>query len=113
MYENKSTPIISRAKFRKRLLNHCLAALGLILISVAIGIVGHMYFDAMPFTKALVASTTLMSGLGLSIFPESVEGQLFASFYGILCGYIYIATSSIMVAPILHRMLHKFHIEEL
>ena len=71
-----------------------------------------MYFDNMPFTRALVASTTLMSGLGLSIIPDSVEGQLFTSLYGILSGYIYIAISSIVVAPILHRMLHKFHIDE-
>lgn len=82
-------------------------------MSSTLGIVCHMYFDGMSFVKALVASTTLMSGLGLSIVvPDSVEGQLFAGLYGILCGYIYIATSSIIVAPILHRMLHKFHVDE-
>ena len=112
MYENKNTPLISKRMFRRRMIYHVLAALSLFLVALAIGVAGHMEFDSMPFTKALVASVTLISGLGLSVFPETTVGQLFASFYGILSGYIYIMTSSIVIAPILHRLLHKFHLSE-
>lgn len=109
MYETRHSPLISRAQFHRRLIAHLLVALGVLVLSLAIGVAGHMYFDDMGLVSAVVASTTLMSGLGLSILPDSVSGQLFASLYGIFCGYIYVATSGIIIAPLLHRMLHKFH----
>lgn len=112
MYEHKDKPLLPRKQFHVRMLNHFLLALILVALSLSIGVVGHMYFDKMSFGKAVVASTTLMSGLGLSVLPESTHGQLFASLYGILCGYVYIATSSIIIAPVLHRILHKFHLDQ-
>ncbi len=112
MYENKHKPLITRRSFAKRLLWHALAALLLVGLTLALGVIGHSYFANMKPIPALVASVTLSSGLGLSILPDSTAGQLFASLYGIFCGYIYLATSSIILAPILHRILHKFHLAE-
>jgi hypothetical protein len=112
MYEHKNTPLISRKHFHKRLFNHVLLAVGMVILSLSVGVLGHIYFDDMPFARAVVASTTLMSGLGLSVLPDSTHGQVFASIYGILCSYIYIATSTIVISPILHRVLHKFHLDE-
>ena len=112
MYENKREPLIDRSEFGRRMLVHVLMASTLIALTIAVGIAGHIYFDNMKLVSALVASVTLASGLGLSIFPETTSGQLFASLYGILSGYIYVATSSILIAPILHRILHKFHLDE-
>ena len=112
MYENKRKSLINSKAFRKRVLYHILAALLLILVTITLGVAGHVFFDNMSLGTAFVASITLASGLGLSIVPNTLSGQLFASFYGILSGYVYIATSSIVIAPILHRLLHKFHLEE-
>lgn len=112
MYEHKNKPLISRQHFRKRMLNHVLLALTLVVLSLSVGVAGHIYFDDMSFITALVASTTLMSGQGLSVLPESITRQLFASLYGILCGYVYVATSSIIIAPVLHRVFHKFHLDD-
>ncbi|WP_185268503.1 two pore domain potassium channel family protein [Halopseudomonas xiamenensis] len=112
MYENKSEPLVARRDFRKRMFWHVLAALALVLVTLLAGVVGHMYFDNMEPGRALMASVTLSSGLGLSIFPESAPGQVFASLYGFFAGYVYIATSTIVIAPLLHRILHKFHLDE-
>ena len=112
MYENKKSPLISKPEFRKRLIVHAMLAITLVLLMLLIGVLGHMYFDQMECAKALVASITITAGLGVAILPDSIEGQLFASIYGILSGYIYIATSTIVLAPILHRILHSFHLDE-
>jgi hypothetical protein len=112
MYESKSQSLIGRKAFRKRMLFHFFVAFVLVILTLALGIAGHVYFDNMEVSSALVASITLTSGLGLSILPESTSGQLFTSFYGIFSGYVYIVTSTIIVAPILHRLLHKFHLDE-
>lgn len=112
MYESKHKPLASGKVFGKRMLLHLLLALMLVVCSLAMGTAGHVYFDGMTLGTALIASTTLTSGLGLSVFPESAAGQLFASLYGVFSGYVYIATSSIVMAPILHRVLHKFHLDD-
>ncbi|PRB81362.1 hypothetical protein [Pseudomonas sp. MYb185] len=112
MYENKNEPLIARRDFSRRMFLHVLAALVLVLATLVAGIAGHMYFDNMEPGRALIASVTLSSGLGLSIFPESTSGQVFASLYGFFSSYVFIATSTIVIAPVLHRILHKFHLDE-
>lgn len=112
MYESKSKSLITRKAFRKRMIFHVLLAVLVVVITLVVGVAGHIYFDDMAPGTALIASITLTSGLGLSIIPETTAGQLFTSFYGIFSGYVYIATSTIVIAPILHRILHKFHLDE-
>ncbi len=112
MYENKSEPLASGKTFGTRLLVHILIAFAVVFVTLAIGVVGHVYFDDMQLGTALIASITLISGLGLSVFPETTSGQLFASFYGIFSGYVYIATTSIVFAPVIHRVFHKFHLDD-
>lgn len=112
MYERKGEALIEKKEFTIRMLYHLLAALLLVIVTVTIGIAGHFFIDDMNIGSALIASITLVSGIGLSIVPETFSGQLFASLYGIFSGYIYIATSSIIIAPVLHRILHKFHLDE-
>lgn len=110
MYESKHKPLVSAKKFRQRLFFHVLAALVIVMTTLVVGVLGHVYFDDMDLNSAIVAAITLAGGLGLTILPESTAGQLFASLYGILSGYVYIATSSIVLAPIAHRLFHKFHL---
>lgn len=112
MYERKNAPLVSTKVFGRRMALHVLAALALLAFTLLAGVAGHVYFDDMTLGTALFASTSLIGGLGFSVVPETGSGQLFASVYGILSSYVYIATSSIILAPILHRMLHKFHLDE-
>lgn len=112
MYENKGKPLLSKTAFKKRILTHFFGAFVLVVLTLTVGTAGHIYFDDMELRTALIASITLSSGLGLSVLPESDSGKLFTSFYGIFSGYVYIATSSMIIAPILHRVLHKLHLDE-
>lgn len=112
MYENKKEPLITRKHFKQRLILHVLLALLLVGAMLLVGTLGHIYFDDMTTGQALLASITLSSGLGLSILPSSAGGQIFAGVYGLLSGYLYIATCTIVIAPILHRLFHKFHLDE-
>ena len=111
MYEHKSKPLLSKKEFSKRMFVHVLVALLLVALTIVVGTIGHVYFDNMGVVVALVASITLTGGLGISILPKTSSGLLFASLYGIVSSYVYIATSSIVLAPILHRLFHKFHLE--
>ncbi|MEJ6655884.1 MAG: hypothetical protein QNL70_07745 [Pseudomonas sp.] len=112
MYESKTQPLTTSKAFRMRMYLHVLLALLLILVMLLAGTVGHVYFDDMEPSRALVASLTLSSGLGLSILPSSLSGQLFASIYGVFSNYVFIATCTIVLAPLVHRVFHKFHLDE-
>ncbi|WP_373017801.1 hypothetical protein [Thiomicrorhabdus sp.] len=109
MYENIKTPPISSKRFRLRLYLHLTVAFLIILVSLAIGIIGHIYFDDMQIAQATMASTTILSSLGIALFPESWGGQIFASFYAMYADYVYFAVSGVIFAPIVHRFFHKFH----
>lgn len=112
MYENRNEPLITRRHFQRRVLLHVLLSLALVCVMLVVGTVGHIYFDDMAPAQALLASMTLASGLGLSILPSTTAGQVFVSLYGLFSGYLYIATCTIVIAPILHRLFHKFHLDE-
>lgn len=71
MYENKNKSLIDRKSFGKRIVFHVLAAFVLVVGTLAVGVAGHVYFDNMELSTALVASITLTSGLGVSVFPET------------------------------------------
>jgi membrane protein YdbS with pleckstrin-like domain len=109
MYEHRDHPPISARSFRARLVRHALFALLILLLSIAVGTVGHVYYEGMPWHKALLNTCFLLSGFGLAVFPESMSGQLFAGLFALYAGFVFIAISGIVIAPILHRFLHKFH----
>jgi hypothetical protein len=77
--------------------------------SIAVGTFGHVYFEGMPWPQAFLSSCLLLSGLGLAIFPETKSGQFFASLFALYAGFVFIAISGIILAPILHRFLHRFN----
>lgn len=111
MYEHKKDPLISTKAFGKRMAYHVLVAVLLFVVLVGGGIIGHMLADGMPFYDALFASTTITSGLGISIIPKTTQGKLFVGLYGIVTSHFYIASSGIILAPIAHRVLHSFHLD--
>ena len=88
MYETRAQPPLPRPRFLKRLSLHALAALGLVLGSLALGMAGYM---------------------GLVDAPKSDGGKLFAGLYALYAGLVFLITAGVMLAPILHRVLHKFH----
>lgn len=109
MYEHRDQPPISATEFRRRMFRHLGWALALIAISLLIGTLGHMHFEEFGWQKAFLASCVLLAGLGLAALPDSTAGQLFVSFYALYAGFIFLVTSGIVIAPLLHRLLHHFH----
>jgi hypothetical protein len=42
---------------------------------------------------------------------QTTGGKLFAGCYALFSGLALIATLAVIIAPLFHRFLHKFHIE--
>ncbi len=112
MYESKHHPPISTAAFVIRCMWHVLAACLLCLLTLFFGTLGHMFFEDMSFHDALLNSSMIMGGLGTTIHPASYGGKIFFAFYGLFVGVLFAALIGVIAAPMIHRIVHKMHLDE-
>jgi hypothetical protein len=109
MYESKSHPVISRSKFLMRMLNHLLAALILLFLSLIFGISGYVLFEHLSLIDAFLNASMLLGGMGPVNMPVTTVGKLFAGFYALYSGLVFIVSAALIFTPVLHRVLHRFH----
>lgn len=111
MYESRSQRPLPRAGFLRRLIAHALAALVLLVVSLACGMAGYMHFERLSWVDAFVNSAMLLGGMGPVNLPGTTSGKLFAGCYALYAGLVFIVTAALMFTPVLHRLMHKFHWE--
>jgi len=114
MYEQHHMRPISIAKFVFRIIKHAGVAFIIIAASLLIGITGYMITEKMDLLDAFLNSAMLLGGMGpVKTDGLSSEGKLFAGIYSLYSGLVFIAVMSIMLSPIFHRIMHRYHwIEE-
>jgi hypothetical protein len=112
MYEKRHEPILSRAAFAARLAQHAAVAGAVIAASLGIGTLGYRAFAGLDWIDALLNASMILAGMGpVSSLPDAAA-KLFASAYALFSGIVFIAVMGILLAPLLHRLIHKFHLEE-
>ena len=109
MYERRSDPIASRARFTTRMARHLGAALAFVAASLFIGMAGYVYFEQLSWLDAFVDASMLLGGMGPVHTPDTPGGKLFAGLYALYSGLVFLVTAGVVLAPLLHRALHKFH----
>jgi hypothetical protein len=112
MYESKSHAPLSRRRFIGRVLRHLALALALAVVSVAIGMAGYEYFEGLPWRDAFLNSAMIAGGMGPVDAPRTNGGKVFAGLYALYSGLVFIATAALLLAPVVHRVMHKFHWED-
>ncbi|MFH1764424.1 MAG: hypothetical protein ABIF09_09550 [Gemmatimonadota bacterium] len=111
MYESKPQPPLSRLRFRRRLMLHLLVATGLVLGSLLIGMAGYAYFEHLGWRDAFLNAAMLLGGMGPIESPQSGGGKLFAGAYALYSNLAFVVAAGIVLAPVVHRLLHRFHWE--
>jgi hypothetical protein len=109
MYESRKQPVVARAMFARRLATHSAAALGLLAVSLVIGMLGYVAFERMSWIDAFLNASMLLGGMGPVNPPQTDAGKVFAGVYALYSGLVFIVTAAVLFAPILHRVLHRFH----
>mgnify|MGYP001585742403 CR=1 FL=1 len=112
MYEHRKQPLASKAIFYSRVLKNIIVALFIIAVCLAIGTAGYHYTADMSWLDAFHNASMILSGMGLVDHVESDGGKLFSSFYSLFSGIAFITNIGIILAPALHRIYHRMHIEE-
>ena len=110
-FESKHQPLLSRRSFAKRLARNFALAAALIGLSLVGGMAGYHYFEGMTGIDAFVNAAMILSGMGPVSPLETSGGKLFAGLYAIYSGLALILATGIIFAPVVHRLLHRFHLE--
>jgi len=108
-------PLLPAKLFRRRFIRAALAGLGVIAGSLLIGVVGYHVTGPFGWLDALYNASMILGGMG-PVDSRPLEQQpaalkLFASFYALYSGVALLTSVGVMFAPVLHRVLHKFHLE--
>lgn len=112
MFEHRSRPLLSRKRFIKRQLGYAAFALGFIGASLGIGVCGYMYFAGFGAVDALLNASMILAGMGpMGELPDDAA-KVFASIYALYSGIALLTTVGVVLAPLVHRLLHSLHVEQ-
>jgi hypothetical protein len=112
MYEASHQPPLSRARFLRRLFGHAAVVIGLIGASLVLGMSGYVAFERLSWMDAFLNAAMLMGGMGPVHLPRTEAGKLFAGCFALYAGLVFIVVAALLVSPVLHRVLHRFHWDE-
>jgi len=113
MYERHLTPPLPVGRFLRRMVVHFCVALSVIAASLFAGILGYHRFEQMPWLDAFLNASMILGGMGPVETKLSEPGKLFAGVYALYSGLAFIAVIGILLAPVVHRLLHRFHWEDI
>ena len=104
--------LIARHQFINKLSFNVFIGLIIITISLIIGMFGDHHFEKMTWIDAYVNAAMILSGMGPVSPLETEAGKLFAGSYALFSGIIFLVVMALVFAPVIHRFLHRFHLDE-
>lgn len=111
MFESRKKPIISRQAYFRRLIRNFFFSSILIFVALAIGTIGYHGFCGQSWVDSFYNASMILTGMGPATPLTSDGAKLFGSFYALFSGIVFLGTITIVIAPVIHRMLHTFHID--
>lgn len=110
-FEHRAQPVISRQRYLIRLAHSGVVALALIGASLLVGMVGYHRLEGLSWIDAFLSASMLLGGMGPVSSPATFGGKLFAGIYALYCGLAVIVVAGVILGPVAHRVLHRFHVE--
>ncbi len=111
MIATRTKPLLPTKTFALRVLRSLLLALAIIGVSLALGVFGYHFCEGLSWLDSLLNASMILTGMGPVSELHTVAGKLFASFYALFSGVVFITSVAILLAPLVNRFLHKFHLE--
>jgi hypothetical protein len=107
-----ANPVSPHRKFLRRVISSAKVAGYLLAATLAGGTVGYHFIAGLSWLIAFHQASLLLSGMGPVVTDLSDPGRLFESFYSIFCGVMLLGSTGILFTPVIHRILHAFHVED-
>ncbi len=111
MFEHRSKPLLPPMRFVWRLVRAAALSSLLVVASLTLGMIGYRYLNDEPWIDAFADASMILSGMGPVSTLKCSSAKLFAGSYALSSGIIFLTASTIVVAPVLHRLLHHLHLD--
>jgi hypothetical protein len=109
--EHHRQPVAPLGVFILRIAKSVSIAFFIVAIALSIGVLAYHYIENFPWVDAILNAAMILGGMGPVGELHTTSGKLFASAYALFSGLIFMIVAAILFAPILHRFLHRFHLE--
>jgi len=110
-FERLKDPLLSRHQFVRRQIRYLSFAIIFVGGSLFAGICGYRYTENLSWLDSFLNAAMILGGMGPVATVQTTAGKIFAGCYALYSGLAVLAAVGIMAAPIIHRFLHRFHIE--
>ncbi len=110
LFERKNEALVPHRVFIRRVIFYGVFSTAIILISLAIGVVGYHLTEGLSWIDSLLNASMLLGGMGPVDALHTVAGKLFASFYALFSGVVFLVAVGVLIAPVFHRLMHSFHL---
>jgi len=111
MFEKKAERILPVHLFARRMAYFALLWLLLMAVALSVGVAGYYWIAGLTLVDAILNASMILTGMGPVSELSSTAAKLFAAAYAIFSGLVFISLMGIFLAPIAHRMLHRFHMD--
>jgi hypothetical protein len=109
-FEHIKQPVLPGRRFAFRLATHGGIAVGFLLLSLALGMAGYHYFCDLGWMDAYLNACMILTGMGPVNVMQSTGAKFFSGLYALFSGIAFLTAMSLIFAPVLHRILHKFYV---
>jgi len=110
-FEHRRQPLLSRSDFLRRFAYSALLALLLLAVWLLIGMAGYHWLAGLSWVDAFLNASMIVGGMGPVNLLTAPSAKVFAGFYAIFSGVIFLSVFGLLIAPVFHRFMHRFHLE--
>ena len=110
-YERKHQKLAPLSVFAQRMLGATGIAVSIILVVLLIGIAGYHWLAGLNWIDSLLEASMILGGMGPINPITTTSAKLFASGYALFSGLVFIGLMGILLTPVIHRIMHKFHVQ--
>lgn len=111
MYEHRRSKLATTKQFKQRLLKTGLFSVLLFGLSLTLGVFGYHYIAGLGWVDSFLNASMILGGMGPVDALKNDASKIFAGFYSLFSGVAFLSGMAIFLTPVLHRFLHKFHID--
>lgn len=111
MFEHRKLPLITHSAFFLRMLRSFIYGLLTVILVITIGTIGFHSIEELAWIDAFLEACMFFGGMGSEFTIKNWWGKFFAAIYAVLCPFALVASITILLLPLLHRFMHKFHID--
>jgi hypothetical protein len=112
MFERKTEKLLPWPKFVGRIALSFLLAWGIVGVALTLGVLGYHFIARLAWIDAVLNAAMILTGMGPVDPMKDTPSKVFASAYALFSGVVFLSSIGIVLSPIFHRILHKFHLED-